>query len=273
MNPKDSYLATGFRSVDKNSDIGKLAACLQFMEALPSFVAYKSRSIEMMRLKPSHIAVDIGCGLGFDVHKLAARVLPGGKAIGVDNSDLFLEAARKAFAGEDGVEFINCDIHKLTFESNSIDAIRVDRTLQHVENPQKVISEMARVLRPGGWLVCAEPDWYTFVIDSDNINITEKVTKKWRNSFRNPNIGRQLLRRIRNEGLQNTWAEGFILLANGLEAVNIVYDIYKTVQIMESENVAEAKQFSNWLSELTEADKTTAITASVTLFLAGGLKI
>lgn len=270
---EDNYLATGFRSVDKNSDVGKFASCLQFMDSLPSFAAYKNRSVEMMELKPSCLAVDLGCGLGFDVHKLAARVFPGGKVFGVDNSESLLAAARKALAAEEGVEFIHGDIHRLIFASDSIDAIRIDRTLQHVENPQRVISEMARVLKPGGRLVCAEPDWHTFVIDTDDMNMAERVAAKFRSGIRNPNIGRQLLRRIRQENLQNTWAEGFILLADGLDVINIVCDLYRTLRIMGSENPAGEEQIFDWLSGLTEADRTTPVTGSVTLFLAGGLKM
>ena len=59
----ESYLAMGFRDVDRNSDIGKLLACLRFMERLPSFALYKSRSIDLMNPEPGHTTVDLGCGL------------------------------------------------------------------------------------------------------------------------------------------------------------------------------------------------------------------
>ncbi|MHC1725015.1 MAG: methyltransferase domain-containing protein [Syntrophobacteraceae bacterium] len=241
-------LAKGFRDVDGNPDIGKLSACLQFMEGLPSFAAYKRRSMEMMQLKSGDTVVDLGCGLGFDVQKLAELIRPNGKAVGVDNSTKLLEAAGRAFADVEGAEFMHSDIHQLPFESDSIDSLRVGRVLQHVENPQKVISEMTRASKPGGRLVCAEPDWFTFVIDSDDIDTTNEVIGRWRSSFRNPCIGRQLLRRIITEGLQNTWVEGFVLLASGLEAVDIVYDIFATTMLLEEENKENSYLFSSWLN-------------------------
>ncbi len=272
MRKSGDSLATAFRNVDRDSDIGKLAACLQCMDDLSSFRAYKARSFEMLRLKPGDVAVDLGCGLGFDAQKLADAVSPGGLAIGIDNSGKLLEAAKRAHCEKAGLEFRQCDMHQLRLESGCVDAIRVDRALQHVENPQTVISEMARVLKPGGWLVCAEPDWFTFVIDFDEVEITEMVSEKWRSGFRNPRIGRQLLGRIRNAGLQHAQVEGFILLADGLERMDSVYDVLETARILGQENDALSKRLNNWRNELIACDKTMGVTASVTLFLACGQK-
>ncbi len=265
----ESYLAMGFRDVDRNSDIGKLLACLRFMERLPSFALYKSRSIDLMNPEPGHTTVDLGCGLGFDVQRLAGLTGPAGLAIGVDNSNTLLRAAGRAHAG---AEFIQSDIHQLPFESDSVDSIRVDRVLQHIEDPGKVISEMARVLKPGGRMVCAEPDWFTFVIDSDDLATTGKVIGRWRNSFRNPAIGRQLLRRIRQEGFRNTLMEGYILLADGLHAADIVYDLSATARMQENEDREDSRIFSLWLDSLVKRDRRLPVTASVTLFLASGQK-
>jgi len=272
MTAHDSYLATGFRDVDNNSDIGKLVACLRFLDGLPSFNAYKRMSMVRLKLKPGHVAVDVGCGLGFDVARLANVVSPGGSSIGIDNSEKLLSAARNAFAAVEGVSFVQGDIHSLGIPSNSVDGIRVDRTLQHVQDPQRVISEMVRVLKPGGWLVCAEPDWSTFVIDADNDEITDRVVQTWRSNFRTPNIGRQLLRRVRTEGLENTWADGLILLADGIRAADIVYDIYATADKVKADNDKESCVIDDWVRELQRREDREGVMASVTIFLAGGQK-
>lgn len=279
MDKDDGYLATGFRDVDDSANVGKLVSCLKFMQGLPSFIAYKRRSIERLYLRPGNTAVDLGCGLGFDVPKLSEAVAPGGKAIGIDLSEKLLDAAKRMFTNVEsagfqaGIEFVQGDIHALSLAANSVDGIRIDRTLQHVENPQQVISEMVRVTKPGGWVVCAEPDWFTFVIDADNPELTDRIIARWQKGFRNPRIGRQLLRRIRSEKLQNTWAEGFILLADGLDAVNIVYDIFATADKLKAEDSKTADELEKWVENLRLRDKVEGITASVTLFLSGGQKI
>jgi SAM-dependent methyltransferase len=268
----DTYLATAFREVDKGSDLNKLVACLRFMEGLPSFASYKHMSIERLRLKPGDTAVDLGCGLGFDVPRLARVVGPEGLSVGIDASETLLEGARRAFSHIEGVSFQQGDIQNLGISSNSVHGVRVDRTLQHVEHPQKVISEMVRILKPRGWLVCAEPDWGTFVMDADDRTITNSVVQTWRSGFRNPEIGRQLLRRVRSEGLENTWAEGLILLADGIHAANMMFDIYATAEKVKTKSPEQARGVDAWVKRLQEREGRERATASVTIFLAGGQK-
>ncbi|MFZ5868639.1 MAG: methyltransferase domain-containing protein [Thermodesulfobacteriota bacterium] len=272
MAEHDGYLATGFRDVDGNSDIGKLEACLRFMEGLSSFKAYKQVSIEKLRLKRGDTAMDLGCGLGFDVEKLANVVCPSGSSIGIDNSEKLLDAARTAFGHRKGVLFAQGDIHNLDIPANTVDGIRVDRTLQHVQDPQRVISEMVRVLKPGGWLVCAEPDWSTFVIDASNNEVPDAIVQTWKSSCRNPCIGRQLLKRVRAEGLENTWADGRILLTDGLKAADIVYDIYATAERVKVGNKEMSQAVDGWIDELQEREEREGVVACVTLFLVGGQK-
>ncbi|MEM1366702.1 MAG: methyltransferase domain-containing protein [Cyanobacteria bacterium P01_H01_bin.15] len=272
MTDYNEYLATGFRAVDSSRDLGKLSACLHFIEELPSFASYKTKSIERLYLKSGDVAVDLGCGLGFDVAKLARVLSPNGKAIGVDASEQLLNAARQSFSYIDDIEFKQGDIHDLELPSNSIDGIRVDRVLQHVRDPQKVISEMVRVLKPEGWLVCAEPDWSTFVIDAEDDRIVDLVSEKWKNGFQNPWIGRQLLRRIREEKLQNTWVEGFVLLADGLSAVDSIYDLFSTVNKLKEHGLETSIELQEWVNQLRMRESIHGVTASVTLFLVGGQK-
>lgn len=49
------------------------------------------------------------------------------------------------------------DIHDLPFEDNSIDAIVCIAVLEHVEEPQKAVREMYRVLKPGGYCYIYAP--------------------------------------------------------------------------------------------------------------------
>src|ERR1700744_878706 len=90
---REASLALGFRDVDA-AVVEKLARCLTYLNDLPVFQQYKNAMLERMDLQRGSIAADLGCGLGFDVQRLAALVGPEGRAIGVDASEVLLEAAR-----------------------------------------------------------------------------------------------------------------------------------------------------------------------------------
>jgi ubiquinone/menaquinone biosynthesis C-methylase UbiE len=96
--------------------------------------------------------------------------------IGIDHSRTMIDKAQEAGVPV-GAEFHLADAHELPFADASVDAARVERTLQHVADPVQVPAEMARVVRPGGILVASEPDRGTLAIDAAETETTHHVLR------------------------------------------------------------------------------------------------
>lgn len=94
---------------------------------------------------PSTI-LDLGCGAGFLSNELSER---GHQVVGVDLSESSLEMAR-IFDTTERVWYLSADATATPFPSESFDAVCAMDLLEHVENPQAVIREASRVLKPGG---------------------------------------------------------------------------------------------------------------------------
>jgi SAM-dependent methyltransferase len=90
-------------------------------------------------------ALDSGCGTGALAFALAPHV---GEVVGVDTNADYLEAAR-ALAPEN-VCFVEGDATELPFDYGSFDIAGCMRLLHHVRRWALVMSELARVTRPGG---------------------------------------------------------------------------------------------------------------------------
>lgn len=266
------YLATGFRDVDHSAGLAKLKACLGFMQGLPSFIAYKNRALALVRLADGQTVADLGCGLGNDLKKIANHALCNTKIIGIDGSRALLEEARRTCAGLANVALARADLHDLPLSAGCLDAARVDRTLQHVADPARVIKEACRALKPGGLLICAEPDWSTFAIESADLATAALVAARWRKGFRNPGVGRDLAGMLGEAGLTGVAVEEFPLLVRGLAAVDVVYDVTKTVALLQEDWQGEEGRLTGWLEGLRELDKRGGVSAWVTLFLVWGRK-
>jgi 2-polyprenyl-6-hydroxyphenyl methylase / 3-demethylubiquinone-9 3-methyltransferase len=89
--------------------------------------------------------VDLGCGAGFLTHNLGAL---GHSVIGLDLSFSSLSIARKHAQGK--ANYLQGSGYLLPFGDRTCDAVSALDLLEHVEDPGLIISEAARVLRPGG---------------------------------------------------------------------------------------------------------------------------
>lgn len=99
-------------------------------------------------------ALDIGTGPGQIVLKLAYR-LSLWKFVGVDRSAAMIERARTSLesaindlAGR--VEFQVADGNRLPFPNSSFDFVMCNSVLHHLEKPQNLLAEMARLVKPTG---------------------------------------------------------------------------------------------------------------------------
>lgn len=91
--------------------------------------------------------LDVASGDG----ALAELVAPRTRSLTcLDVSETVIEAARRRLAKAGNVRFVRGDMHALPFEAASFDQIMLMNCLTYARAPQRVVSEAARVLRPGG---------------------------------------------------------------------------------------------------------------------------
>jgi ubiquinone/menaquinone biosynthesis C-methylase UbiE len=95
-------------------------------------------------------AVDLGCGLGDLVIEIAKRY-PELKIIGIDISkEAIIEASSKIKEHNlINVNFKIEDIHRLSFEDNSIDLVLSHGVIHHLRNAFEALAEIFRIMKPG----------------------------------------------------------------------------------------------------------------------------
>jgi 2-polyprenyl-6-hydroxyphenyl methylase/3-demethylubiquinone-9 3-methyltransferase len=90
--------------------------------------------------------LDIGCGAGFLTNPWGAM---GYQVTGIDLSESSLEVASRYDLSK-SVKYLVADAYNLPFADNSFSVVSAMDFLEHVDDPQKVVGEVARVLKPGG---------------------------------------------------------------------------------------------------------------------------
>ncbi len=263
----------GFSDVDATEASGEYASLLDAIRAQPAVREWKERTFAALEPRPGAVLLDLGCGTGEDVLALARLVAPGGRAIGVDASAAMVaEARRRADAAGAGatVEFLHADAHALTLPDDAVDGARVERVLQHLDDPGRAVAELARVVRPGGRVVAAEPDWGTFVIDSDDPAIAAVVAAAAARRLRSPGVGRTLRRRFLEAGLERVEVATRALVISDGAASDTVFDVPGAVQRAVEDGDLDPGRAAAWLDGVARAAASGRGLASLTAFLAVG---
>lgn len=193
-------------------NIERQAFILDQMSARPAVRTLKDWALAELAPVPGETGVDVGSGTGEDVVAFAERVGPDGRAVGVEpSSGLREEAVRRAAGAR--VEYVDGRAESLPFDDESVDVLRCERVLQHVDNPTAVVQEMTRVLRPGGRIALIDTDWATAIIHPADPDVLRRMLDYFLGESANPFSGRQLRGLLAGAGLEitgetaTTWIE------------------------------------------------------------------
>ncbi|GAF09240.1 class I SAM-dependent methyltransferase [Paenibacillus pini] len=136
--------------------------------------------------------LDIGCGPA-DLLSNISQIYPNGNYNGIDISDSMIEKARSKFKNEEN--FIVGDSHSLPYKNDRFDIIINTISFHHYEQPDKVISEMYRVLKPGGRLLLLDSirdpffisilPWYWDIKERKYLYTKHLTSKEFRSLFEN----------------------------------------------------------------------------------------
>ena len=123
---------------------------------------WRARAADLAQLHPGARALDVACGTGDLALELAGRVGPGGEVVACDFSEQMLELARVKAANRDAavphapirVEWANA--LELPYAEDEFAAATVGFGVRNFSDLERGLSELARVVRPGGRVVILE---------------------------------------------------------------------------------------------------------------------
>ena len=115
-------------------------------------------------LTPDMVVVDLGAGRGEwledtvsfrrDLRRLRGKVR---RVVGVD-----VDPVVKENAGCDEALVIS-DLERIDLPNASVDLIVSDHTFEHVDRPERLVAEIDRILRPGGWMCARTPNKWGYI--------------------------------------------------------------------------------------------------------------
>lgn len=200
--------------------------------------------------------LEVGCGTGAMLRRLARDHQFSGTTLGIDHCDEFIAAARR-LSEEEGftnkLRFQVGDAHGLNFVAGEFDAVIAHTILSHVTEPTQVLQEMARVLEVGGTLIVFDGDYASLTYAFPDHGFGQRMDAALAHAtYNNPRIMRDLPRLLATHGLKlvAAWGDAVVEIgsASYFRSLAETYAPY-----VKSSGLLSGKAVDVWLTEQHQA--------------------
>lgn len=162
-----------------NADPGmqeRIAAAMAARCQEPAQIAMRRDYLGTVELAPGALAVELGSGTGHvtcDLIDMAGAT----RAIGLEPSEIMVDHATRFHGQRDDVSFRVGDAKATGLADASCDMVLMHTLLCHVPGPEDVLTEAARILRPGGILAICDGDYDTATTATGYFDPLEQVVR------------------------------------------------------------------------------------------------
>jgi arsenite methyltransferase len=217
----------------------------------PDITRQRMRTLGVLQLEAGESVLDVGCGSGLLADDMAALVGADGRVIGVDTSKDMLRLAEQRCADLPQVHLKQAQAETLPEEDQSFDAVVCVQVLLYLPDVPTALSEMHRVLRPGGRIVIIETDWRGTVLNSFDDSITRKMLAAWDDAVPSPNLPVRIRPLMKAQGFSAVSVHAFPIVNTshtpGDFSTDMLEQFAHYAQEQGSVSAAEAKE---WLDDL-----------------------
>lgn len=264
MNPKNSM---GWANVDAS---GNARDYLDRNSTADAIMAQRQRTFELAGAGFGRRILDVGCGPGHDAIAMARLVGNGGEVVGVDRSEAMIQEARQRVKGLGlPVRFEVGDVMALPFPDHYFDGCRADRLFQHLTDPERAMAELVRVVRPGGSVVVADPDYGSAMMDVSDIHLGRRVKSFLTDLVANPWSGRKLQAMFKAAGLDDI-SLCMEFRQTDLAGLDEQFHLREALALMEQKGLITRAEATGLMAELETRSAANLFFAATAFFTVAG---
>lgn len=209
------------------------AAALKAIEAIyqtPDVVAQRARVIDLLAPAPGERLLDVGVGPGLLALDLARLVGETGRVIGLDLAPAMVAAATARLADLPQAEIRIGDAGALDLPDGAVDAAVSTQAYEYVADMPRALSELHRVLRPGGRAVILDTDWRGLVWHSSDPARMDRMLACWDDHLADPHLPAKLGPMLRRAGFEVRRVEVVPMLSPRWQPVSYAGGLIRTIR-------------------------------------------
>lgn len=148
--------------------------------------------LDAITMQPGETVLEVGCGGGALLPRLAAAVGQAGRVVGIDISADQIAAARRLSTGIDIFETATADVYQMPYDDASFDALVAIQVIEYLDRPAEALCELRRVSGAHGRLVILATNWDTMFWNCKAPGLTARIQTAWRQHAPHPNLPAEL---------------------------------------------------------------------------------
>ena len=170
----------------------------------PDVVAQREAVLRALELRPGERVLDVGSGPGFLTADMAVAVGDSGRACGIDISEGMVSISRRRCSNLANVDFRVGTATRLSFPDAGFDAAVSTQVYEYLSDSDvtTALSELHRVLRPGGRAVVLDTDGDSLVWHSTDPARMRRVFEAWSEHCADFHLPRSLSSRLTRTGFR-----------------------------------------------------------------------
>ena len=220
----------------------------------PEGKARRDAVFNALNVRPNQSVLDIGCGPGQLTKSFAIEVGQKGRSIGLDISEDQLKSARELCNNIAGAEIIQGDATELSYDDNTFDAISSIQTLEYIENVDTALSEINRVLRPGGKIALVSVLWDLWRFHGADSDLTNEMLTIWKGHCPHQMLPFELPKKLKGLGFNSIQQTPLPFLNSRFNENTYAFWAAKLVVIYAASQGTDQKKCDLWIKQLTKAD-------------------
>jgi ubiquinone/menaquinone biosynthesis C-methylase UbiE len=178
------------------------ARMLERMYKTPEVALQRALVLHSMALRAGEVVLDVGSGPGFLSESMAAIVGASGVVSGIDQSEAMVALARERCRDQNWVDIQEGEATELPFRDGIFDAAAATQVYEYVQDVELALSELCRVLRPGGRAFIVDTDWSSIVWNNSDPARMRHVLEAWGQHVVDAHLPTTLTPKLRQAGFQ-----------------------------------------------------------------------
>lgn len=228
----------------------------------------------LIAISPGMNILDVGCGKGYDLFRMAGLVDGRSRLIGLDAMDGAIAEAQESYGKDNRLAFKRHDASRsIPFEDGSFDLVFSNNMLECVTDKQRLLREVHRALKPGGQVLFAHFDLDSQLIDGEDKALVRAITQAfndWKQDWMtdiDPWMGRRLWRTFQESGLFDGRIETYVLTNTRFEPPYYGHRMIRDFEALASRGMIDAKDHERFIGDIERLHAADRFFYSITMYI------